>query len=820
MRTMWRSRESLDWWSKMDSARHPLADMLLSGRAVLLLGDCTFEGDNPGALDRLREKLAMLLAVPDWRDIDTETLITAAEGADKTGTSAAVSATLLTAPYDRPSFLQIVGGPWQRIYSLSSSGIRTVAHDQLRAPLTPTSIRHGFSLRPTPQLIDMTEVGTGELSKTFVPPEPTQSGPRYNWYKQFAADAVSRPIIVFCTRPHRELWKYVEVRKASGDVELSPALLICEKSSPIDMLLARSFRMNVLQMDMTTFGAELSDENDYVVSARGVLARSVSMLTNATGPLLVASLTNRTEKVEPTWDFLRGYDPKWADVVGPVPRVAELSMFGRIASACRVDNSQRNVVVLRGKAGSGKTTALMRLAVLYQTRGLVVVWIDRRITESVGEIVRDTRALQPDVVMVDDADIFGESTAGVLAQLNAEGKTLVLASIRRTMMWTLAALPGTVFVEGDERLQDPDLEAIGNALDRAGLLGSLEATKPSARAERLRILSERDLLAALIQVVTGQKFEERIRSEYQQLNSKMERLAYAVLAFQASFVFEETSVPRESLIQMLASGPPYVAAIESIALLQERRLIVEDVIGLRVRHRAIADGLVTEFDAEYRKRLLTLMLDFYVPRSKNLSNSDPIRRNMISLISHNMMKKLSLPVASVREIYGDLHSDLKSEYHYWLQRGAYEVEKGSLDLADTYLEASRSFESGARDYRVTTEWGLMRILKAIRSPEDRSSQERAIKAFDQLSAVTKVAGSLSPHTFSIMVKDGVEWLEAENVLPNTERERLISKLRDARDLGERFCMGNREFASVLSKFSRRVDLLAEGRKQTGPYPII
>jgi hypothetical protein len=160
---------------------------------------------------------------------------------------------------------------------------------------------------------------------------------------------------------------------------------------------------------------------------------------------------------------------------------------------------------------------------------------------------------------------------------------------------------------------------------------------------------------------------------------------------------------------MMGGKPPFTHHLLSVQNLLDKGLIASSPEGLRPRHRAIADAVVRSLQTnkELMTTIVGTMLNFYARQGgSSLLASHPSRRRLVSLLSHTLMRDLSLPAEAVRGLYADVQPNLKEDRHFWLQRGAYEVESGDLDLADTYLESARACVGGESDYKITTEWGF------------------------------------------------------------------------------------------------------------------
>lgn len=728
----------------------------------------------------------------------------------------------LRASHVEQGLKDLVSAPWERIYDLMGNGaVEAALRQNPPRDLVVTDATQEYKLnRRGLQLIRMAGSDESAARIDFSPPTASSPTARSAWYRQMCADLVTRPVLIASRNSYAELWEYLAGRRLD-DVKpdtVSDAFYLAPGVLPVaDVLRAHTCALQLLSGDVGDFASKVLISSRFEVTAgHTALARTRSHTGSPTGARLVSHLVRDAGQAE--WHFLRGHDPQWADVVEG--RVVRLSRMKHLWAELSLEERHRNVLVLKGRAGSGKTALLMRLAYEVEQKGHVVAWLDRNAQAKLEQVAAQVEALDPDVICLDDVDIFGERAGALLRRLHASGRRLIIASVRTTQSWTLEGADGLRFVDGDQPLTDHDLEGLLAALRSAGLLGSLLGVQPeSARLERLRRLSERDLLAALIEVVTGEPFEKRVASEYLQLGVR-ERDAYALSCFFMSRVYQSVDLPLDDLLQMLGAYPSYAKALQPIKLLIDGRLLVQHQDGLRVRHRAVADAVIRSIlvrDKTLVSQLVQTMLGFYAQRASAIrEHSHPDRRHMVALLSHTLMADLALPREDVRKIYANVQGLLDEDFHFWLQRGAFEVERGDLDLADAYLESARACPGGERDYKVTTEWGLMRLVRARKRPSDGDAQAKAVLALSALESIARQHGRNSPHTFTVAVREGIAWLEAKPTLGDIQEEEVLRKIVEIRNLGELVCNDNREFMRTWRESKRALSNLSEGARPRFP----
>lgn len=807
----------------MNDASNNFSKHLSSGKLVLILGDLAssglYEQPGPVTLDEAKVRLLRVAGLGNASPGRTSLseALDFARGIDTPKANKVLRACLASNGKVSPQLWRILSGPFERIYDLGGQGgfahllsheakstLHIVGEDE--PPLTTDSKNQIVSLAgsfDTPDGLDFTGGGI---------PNPARGA----WYRQFCTDLAVRPIVVVCGQAHDELWELLSARPGAEVEEIRAAgFWVSDTEDDLTQVRLSKLGMAALGSTVRAFASEmLAAGRQDVIQGRKELARRRLQDHRLVGATDVSALIEA--KGTDSWDFLRGYDPQWSDVSSR--RMPRLHFASKVRNEASLAEGQRNIVLLKGRAGSGKTATLMRLATEYEAAGSRVVWIDREANQSVSEIIDSVTEAGPDVVLVDNVDLFGERTDEALRRFNRNGQTLVIATVRTTQIWAVTNPGRYKRVSADDPLTDGDLDVLLKSLETAGLLGKLVGVRPrEARVEHLRRMCERDLLAALIEVVTGVPFDERVASEFAQLDDA-QKSAYSIICFASAKVFESPWLPEDHLLQMMGGAPPFGRHLQSVHGLVDASLVVRSEFGLRPRHRAIADAVLrgASMDPDYLADVVERMLYFYSSSgSDRLPTNHPNHRRLVSLLSHTLMRDSGLPKARVRAIYASVQPYLAEDKHFWLQRGAYEVERGDLDLADSYLESARACLGGEDDYKITTEWGLMRLSKACAEPTSSTLQERAFLALVALRDVALVKGRSSPHTFVVMVREGTRWLSTEDSLGNVKRLEAISMVKNACDVGEKVCADNSEVVKTIVKYRPQLEAL-RGPIDSGP----
>ncbi|MCZ2838887.1 P-loop NTPase [Modestobacter sp. VKM Ac-2985] len=815
-----------------DDATRSFTRDIATGRAALLVFDglaqlCKPSGAAMSDRAELRGRLLRLLGVgDDDRRAGLGDLLRFSCQRDPQGARAAVRE-VSDIEESSPLVRRLVSAPWTRVYDTTGSSAyrRVLDEDSALAKSVTVTDAHVESTSARPGVRQVIALnGEGQCAPeavTFSMSAGHGKTPRDTWHRRLSADFVTRPVVVLAaTTDDPDLWAYLDLRGDAGADASRPApatYLVCPQVGAEARWRLDVMGVSLIEETSETFVAVRLAPNRQEIAIGGVaLARAGTRGERAKGMRLLTALLGEvaagTDRTVASGDFLRGHDPSWQDIA--TERPPRLSRLAQLAARASVEPGQRQVVLLLGRSGSGKTTTLMQFGADLVRSGLTVGWVDRSFGEGRKMLVEEAIDLSVDAVLLDDVDMFGSESLETMRLLNRNGKVLVVGSARRTALYALEGVRSFTTVDQDEPLTDDDIRKVIAALTRYSLLNSLRGVRPAAaRVQRFHELSRRDLMAGLIQVVEGQPFDERVASEYQQLQG-LERDAYGIVSV-VSHVNKAPTIPGEHLVQMLASAPPYREAQTAIDALIDQRLIDEDVAGaVKCRHRAIADRVVETMGrgGDGLVSAMGALLFFYAEQAHEIRDpGEPDRRQMIALLNHNLMRKLGLPAADVRNLYDSVREWLEEDLHYWLQRGSYEVEIGDFQRAAGYLSQARGCVGGDDDYKVLTEWGSLQLQLAAAQSMNARLHEAAVLGLATLEQVAKRHGKNSPHTFAIVARDGTHWVTTSRVMDDGERLDRVVQIQSLLDLGTRvshnavFLEEAAKARPVLSKLMERPD---------------
>lgn len=719
---------------------------------------------------------------------------------------------------------RILQAPWWRIYDFTATDIfSSVLETDPRAAETNTFVnalvRKPAAGNATVEAVAMHGNPTAPEALNFTIPADDDLTPRALWFRRLKAELLTHPTVFMAASPSsRSLWNALTLAQPQSEVEHFPRFLITGPGTAADHARIRQAGLTHVHIPPRKFAVQqLRPGLEILQQGKRRLADIRVGARRGSGIKLVSSLVDNapTGSVE----FLKGQDPTWGDVKDGF--AAKLSITDRIrASAQPAEDGRHRIVMVEGRAGSGKSTALMQYAYELHQAGRTVAWIDREATDPLPNLKAQALSMSADAIFVDDVDIFGSLGASLLRELSNGGRALVVAAIRTTRSDELDVTFQSRRVSADEPLKDEDLGHIVDVLHAHGLPGILKRQKlRPEKIDKLRELCDRSLLVAMIQVVTGKRFEEKVASEYHELDPEQVSVYATVCVFESAIVFKKRGIEQEDLLQIVSGrGAPKPSLNRAINRLVDRRFLSLAPDGtVRCRQRTIADTVVETVLKKTPIRLAVVieyLLRFYAQYAADIrDNDDPYRRILIRLLNHSLMVSLRLKPTQVRDIYSTVHELLQDNFHYWLQRGEYELERGDLGIAENHLETAQGCEGGASDHFVLTAWSAIRLRRSTESPADGSLRDRAFEAISVLEDVTRRHGGASPHSFSVIARRGTEWVEAcEASLSVSQADGTLRRILAVVEAGRRFCKDNHEFMRIADEFEPKVNRLLERSK--------
>lgn len=669
--------------------------------------------------------------------------------------------------------------PWRRVYTLNLDDldIAVQINYQLPRPLDCVSA-----------LTDQSPVDGGGLTYVHLNgraqdyPDVVFSRQQYAqrsvgpdpWYDNLTSEMASRPFLFVGTAlDESPLWEHIELRRLrrqGPEVRPGSYLLTPVISAPRKRLL-RQYNIDHIAMTAEEFAENVLSQ---LVEAKSeglrVLAPQLFSSGEATAVLSVSELRAEANK-EDLADYLLGRAPTWRDLTHgfAVVRTFEPEIVGALRKR------GPRVVFITGTAGSGKSTTLMRLGLAMEADGLKTMILDTASGLGLARLRQAIKAAAPQLLLIDDVDVFGKAAKTLLGEIAGDNPDMLLAvAVRGTQFEGLeiddgvASLGIPTMQVTVPHLADEDVEGLITALDRAKRLGRLRGMTHIERVRAMKESAGRQLLVAMIQATSGRRFEEKIADESDELPAELVSV-YAVISLatnlRAGLTLEEIT---------LAGGGEAADTLQAVRRLKGQHLIIERGQLVYLRHRVIAERVVSHMrlNGQLGRPLEGLVYALSLPARQPSGQRVRLFRK---LINHDTLTRLAGDAAVVRRIYDQVEDLLADNFHFWLQRGSFEVESGSLELAHNFLDQARGMAPD--DPFVQTAWAYKELKWAAANFGDLEAPERADLAMRELYDAIRQRGGVDHYPYHVLGSQGLSWARRAP-LPREGRGQLLRELRD------------------------------------------
>jgi hypothetical protein len=278
----------------------------------------------------------------------------------------------------------------------------------------------------------------------------------------------------------------------------------------------------------------------------------------------------------------------------------------------------------------------------------------------------------------------------------------------------------------------------------------------------------------------GRDLREKVEDEFSQL-AQPQRSIYAAIALASQYRY---GINRDEVLH--AADALTAVGATALERLVKRQLVVAKRGGLESRHRMVAELVTQRMRADgtlagaYGRLLVALAMRQSPAELKDPGLRQRSRRYRVTQTLMNHRSLDGFRMREARAIYSGAEPYLSQDYHYWLQRGSFEVRRGDRDRAERYLLRSRA-EGGDNDFRVDVETYYLQVKKAAANPADGAAVTLADEAYAGLVHMIDTRGQQSAYPFHVLLSQYPKWLAAANLTVGEKR----LKFEDLRRLANR-----------------------------------
>lgn len=684
--------------------------------------------------------------------------------------------------------------PWAKIYTLNVDDLELAAarHFELsRVPATISALVDVADCAPSMMPVihlngvaaegpDGVTFSVDQFSERLARQEPR--------YAVLSAELLIRPFI-FIGSPLEEplLWQHINIRglrSRTSDNELRAKGFLITPSlgrARVDKL--REYNIIHVRGTAERFATEVL-ERLLDAAERGAAALSEATSVRPGDERNIIQVRSASTLPSKKTAFLLGEEPSWADIrEGRAvdrdedgPRLANLS---RALKTDRRTGDPVQVLAVIATAGAGKTTLLMKAALRLVSDGVSVAWVGAHSEVTVRALIKYSETADASPVMViDDAGRYGSQLVPMLRDLvksdNLRQIVIALPSFHSYLLDVPHADALSLHREYIGRLTNADIDRLLAALEAEKRLGELRGKSPEERHQAFRERADRQILVAMIEATSGQRFEEKIIGEFQSL-ARPAQFVYAVAALATA---QGYSMSKQEVLLACGSGHRELEAMKS---LQDALLLIEDSGSFRVRHRVIAETLVTELAARGTQigSVVSALCKALALSLKKSEDRRSLRRRVLTrLLNHDRLLRMLRDIDPARGVYAGLEDYLDADHHFWLQRGCLELEDGDLPSAENFLQQASALQPA--DPLVETALAHMELRKAIANPAAPSAERVVNKALDVLRRLIVARGTVDSYPAHVFGSQVLAWCRRAALTPRA----TAGLLREARDVVE------------------------------------
>lgn len=536
-------------------------------------------------------------------------------------------------------------------------------------------------------------------------------------YYHFAYDYATKPVIFLGTDINEPLFeKYIESRKGrEGYGENRPkSFLISPNLSPVKVDNLRN-SYNIIYIKGTT-----EDFLDWIKQLNKELPSRETILKNTfpnyldirsyakvskSNQVSIKEFSEAFNRVPTEYKmrndrsgFFIGTSPRWEDIFKErdIPRDITDEIIKKIEDELIPNSKGIDIVGIVGTAGSGKSTILKRLGLRLSQSGKTVFLTYSDYLPKNRHIVNVLENIDEKVILVFDnvKNVIG-ALPSLLKSLHVlkHPPILVVASRPNVIDGITSKLePISNFLKYHiPHLSDTEIVDLIGKLDTENYLGKLKGLSDKDRFHQFKDVAKKQILVALREATSGQKYDEIIKSEFDEIKDREAKALCVCIALNTELGFTNSiqdivgfsnTTPAETLHHL---NQTLRGTISWIGPKSDR---------LMLRHRTLADYIIKNcVSVNLLKEAYIRVLSVLAPELKGGQTRSRKFNLYRALINHKTLYfRFKKDIDLAREVYDSVAPYFKDDYQYWLQYGSLEVEghMGDINIAENYIDQAES----------------------------------------------------------------------------------------------------------------------------------
>lgn len=515
-----------------------------------------------------------------------------------------------------------------------------------------------------------------------------------------------------------------------------------------------------------------------------------------------------TGKAQPR-EFFLGAEPTWADIRDGIAPARDMywsileAMFEELSNPA----SKPSAYLITGYAGTGKTTLIRTLAFTLAKEFALPVLIHVSGTPLDAQDLRSFVKDVPDkriILLVHDAS----ENIRELRQFYFDTKkfklpvTILLED--RTNQWNTFTESVRDFepeVFKLAKLSQTEIESIIDALNKHKALGILTSSTRDECIEHFIALAHEELLVALRQLTTGDRFDKIIKDEYDKIPDLLAKKAYAYVSVLGQV---DLYIRQATLLRLLNCEAQELW--EKVFRPTEGVLISSQVSGrsrhnigyrIRVRHPVIASIVFAcaATDDEQKLQIINAILGMLDPgfrEDNQLLNAIVQRKELVKTLASE---------ENQRGVYENIAKILPNDPYVFQHRSILEREFGKTEEAVRFARKAISLDPQNRGFGNTLGFALEASARIERNPLRRQAMlTEASKLFDE-GVINEPSGPYGYLGQVYVLRQHLRNEQSDN-RKIIIRANILSVLEIAREETENSVIIEQEFAKELSSLGQ------------------
>lgn len=446
--------------------------------------------------------------------------------------------------------------------------------------------------------------------------------------------------------------------------------------------------------------------------------------TVSRGGLLLSQTPAKAGKIR---DFYKGFKISWRDVLDHI--YADINCVTDFyKEILAIDSEVVSAILLKGNAGSGKTTALRAAAVALSDSGFPVYYIESSNIDSIKDMIfkMEVACIEKQVyfVFIDRLDNMTSEFSDLINSSLIKRGVLISAIQERHIKRLTIHNKESVLIEESKNISRMDACKILAKLEAYGPFHILRNMAKKVRVDTLTRKSSRQLLIGMLEATTGEGYKNIINKEFCSLDEDGKAFVQIIGLATTHRIGLSITLAERALneINIEVSLKDLLTSTEGITSLLDGRLTL--------RHQTYADELQNMSKAsDLRTYLYSLVNSFSLEKTPVALNQSKYNYSLFKrLLNYKfVLRLLKNDKKEIVDFFSSFEKPLESDGMYWLHYGLSLRKLGDHGLAYEMLKtAYEVYDKGHQTRHAFAQQELILSHKSESEVESRNLLESAL----------------------------------------------------------------------------------------------